>query len=86
MISRKSSSSSSYLKPHIQSPSVSKEKPDFPKKSVRDPERRQERITDQHENASEKQYEIRERSVRTTSGEIDPKSWLKSNTQTNRIR
>ena len=58
--------------------SRNKEKTAFPQRNVRNPERRQDGMAAQIENASGKQYETRERSVRTTSGDIDPKSWLRN--------
>lgn len=53
------------------------EKPVFPTRTVTNPERRQERITDQLSEAPKKEYEERERSVRTTRGAIDPSLWLR---------
>lgn len=55
-----------------------KEQPSFPLRPVTKPERREERLGDQLSDAPEKQYEKRERSVRTTSGAIDPITWLKN--------
>lgn len=55
-----------------------KPKPTFPEKPSRNPERRQEKLVEQYANASEKEYETRPRSVRTTRGTIDPDPWLKS--------
>ena len=55
-----------------------KEKPRFPTSPVKNPERREERLAEQHANASEKDDETRERSVRTTRGEIDPDTYLKN--------
>ena len=55
-----------------------KPKPTFPEKPSRNPERRQEKLVEQYANASEKEYETRPRSVRTTRGTIDPDTWLKS--------
>ena len=53
------------------------EKPVFPTRTVTNPERRQERITDQLSESPKKEYEERERSVRTTRGNIDPSLWLR---------
>ena len=55
-----------------------KEHPKFPKRPVVNPERRQERIVEQVYDAPEKEYEKRERSVRTTNGAIDPITWLRN--------
>ena len=55
-----------------------KAKAPFPTSPVTNPERRQERLEQQHANAPGKGYETRERSVRTTRGEIDPGTWLKN--------
>ena len=52
-------------------------RPTFPKRTVTNPERRQERITDQLSESPKKEYEERERSVRTTRGAIDPSLWLR---------
>ena len=54
------------------------QKPSFPTRTVNNSERRQERLSEQHNTAPEKEYEIRERSVRTTRGTIDPDTWLKN--------
>lgn len=53
------------------------ERPVFPIRKVSNPERRQERISEQLAGAPEKKYEERERSVRTTRGDIDPSLWLR---------
>ena len=53
------------------------EKPVFPTRTVTNPERRQERITEQLADGPKKEYEDRERSVRTTRSIIDPALWLK---------
>ena len=55
-----------------------KEPPSFPIKSVANPEHRQERFSDQLSDAPDKSYEKRERSVRATSGAIDPITWLRN--------
>ena len=55
-----------------------KPKPAFPEKSSRKPERRQKKLAEQHANAPGKEYETRERSVRTTRGTIDPDTYLKN--------
>lgn len=53
------------------------ERPVFPIRTVSNPDRRQERISEQLAGAPEKEYEERERSVRTTRGIIDPVLWLR---------
>lgn len=53
------------------------EKPVFPTRTITNPERRQERIKDQLSESPKKEYEERERSVRTTRGAIDPSLWLR---------
>jgi hypothetical protein len=53
------------------------EKPAFPIKTVQDPERRQEQLERQLEETDRKEYEERERRVRTTRGTIDPSVWLR---------
>ena len=59
-------------------PVVNKEKPVFPTRTVANPERRQERLPEQLGTAPEKDYEQRERSVRTTRGTVDPGLWLRN--------
>ncbi|MDD3293137.1 MAG: hypothetical protein PHG20_00415 [Geobacteraceae bacterium] len=55
-----------------------KERPSFPIRPVANPERRQERLSEQLSGAPDKEYEKRERSVRTTGGAIDPITWLRN--------
>ena len=55
-----------------------KAKPSFPTRAVNNSERREKRLSEQHNTAPEKEYETRERSVRTTRGTIDPDTWLKN--------
>lgn len=52
--------------------------PEFPTSSARNPDRRQARLTEQHHDAPEKKYEPKQRSVRTTRGEIDPRTYLEN--------
>ena len=56
-----------------------KANPIFPTKSVTDPGRREKKISKQHDDALQKQYEIRDRSVRITRGSIEPgpQTWLR---------
>jgi len=55
-----------------------KERPTFPTMPLVNPERRQERLGEQLSDAPNKEYEKRERSVRTTNGAIDPITWLRN--------
>ena len=55
-----------------------KERPTFPTRPVPNPERRQERLGEQLSDVPDKKYDKRERSVRTTSGAIDPVTWLRN--------
>jgi hypothetical protein len=55
-----------------------KRKPKFPQRIPTSPERRQERLAEQMNDAPEKEYEQRNRSVRTTKGAIDPILWLRN--------
>jgi hypothetical protein len=55
-----------------------KERPTFPTRPVANPERRQECLGEQLTDAPDKEYEKRERSVRTTEGAIDPTTWLRN--------
>ena len=57
---------------------VNKEKPAFPTRAVSNPERRQERLSEQLNSATEKEYEDRDRSVRTSRGTVDPVLWLRN--------
>jgi len=59
-------------------PDRNKMQPSFPKRTVANPERRQERLAEQLAGAPEKEYEERERSVRTTRGSVDPAIWLRN--------
>lgn len=59
-------------------PNRNQMKPSFPNKTVANPERRQERLAEQLADAPEKEYEERERSVRTTRGSVDPALWLRN--------
>lgn len=55
-----------------------KAKPSFPTRTVNDSERRGKGLSEQHNTAPEKEYEMRERSVRPSRGTIDPDTWLKN--------
>lgn len=58
--------------------SASKEKPPFPRRTVTNPDRRQEKLLEQLNDASDKEYEQRDGSVRTTRGTIDTALWLRN--------
>ncbi len=55
-----------------------KEKPAFANRAVSNPERREERLSKQMDDAPVKEYHQRDRSVRTTRGTIDPVVWLRN--------
>ena len=57
---------------------VEKQKPTFPERSPQNPERREKKVSQQYADSSGKEYETRERSVRTSRGTIDPDTWLKN--------
>lgn len=59
-------------------PTLERKQPSFPSRPVANPERRQERLGEQLTDAPNKEYEKRERSVRTTNGAIDPITWLRN--------
>jgi len=52
--------------------------PAFPESPSSNPERRQEKLTEHLEDAPNREYEPRERSVRTTRGTIDPDTQLRN--------
>ncbi len=54
-----------------------KPKPQFPTRKSPNPERRKEKIQTKHDQADSKTYEKKERSVKTSRPNHDPKSWLK---------
>jgi hypothetical protein len=58
--------------------SMRNEKPVFPTDAAHNLERRKEQIFKQIKNASIKEYEKTERSVRTSRGSIDPNIWLRN--------
>jgi hypothetical protein len=53
-------------------------RPAFPVRTSSDAARRQDRLSEQWRESQEKEYNHRDRSVRTTRTEIDPRYWLKS--------
>ena len=61
------------FKEFIQEKKAKKQRPTFPEQTSNNPDRRRERVKDQHANAPEKEYEDRERSVRTSRGAVVPK-------------
>ena len=62
----------------LQQQEEKKQKPTFPERTSNNPDRRQEKVKEQLANASEKEYEERPRSVRTSQGEIDRKTYLRN--------
>ncbi len=54
-----------------------KQKPNFPERPSRNPERRQKRLAEQYANAPQKKYEKSSRSVRTSRSSVDPDPYLK---------
>lgn len=55
-----------------------KEKSSFPQRRITNPDRRREKLDEQLEDADEKSYTIRERSVRGSRNSIDPKTLLRA--------
>jgi hypothetical protein len=55
-----------------------RKQPESPQRSSADPERRQEQLVEQMNDAPEKEYEQRNRSVRTTSNTIDKETYLRN--------
>lgn len=55
-----------------------KQKPAFPERASSNPERRREKLEEQLGDASNKEYEQRDRSARTTRGTVDPAMWLRN--------
>ncbi len=53
-------------------------KPVFPTKISPNPDRRKKQLTEQNKNAPEKEYEQRNRSVRTTANSIDKETYLRN--------
>ena len=58
--------------------SAENQKPTFPERASSNPERRRERLAEQLSNTPDKEYEKRDRSVRTSRGEVDPALWLRN--------
>lgn len=58
--------------------SAQKQKPAFPERASSNPERRREKLQEQIGDAPKKEYEQRDRSVRTTRGTVDPTLWLRN--------
>ncbi len=54
-----------------------KDQADSPQRSITNPERRQERVKERMENASDKEYETRPRNVRTSRASADPRVSLR---------
>lgn len=55
-----------------------KQKPEFPDRQSRNPERRRKRLVEQYANAPQKEYDTRLRSVRTSRAHVDPDPYLKA--------
>lgn len=53
------------------------QQPTFPEKISNNPDRRQEKVKEQLSNSPEKEYDSRDRSVRISRGDVDPKIYLK---------
>ena len=62
----------------IKEETIQKHKPSFPIGAPSNPERRQEKLEEQINDASEKKYEQRNRNVRTTANTIDKETYLKN--------
>ena len=58
--------------------STNKQKPVFPERTSSNPKKRRKKLTGQLKNSVSKDYEIRDRSVRTTRVTVDPNQWLRS--------
>ncbi len=58
--------------------SAQNQKPAFPERASSNPERRRERLAEQLSDTPNKEYENRDRSVRTSRGEVDPALWLRN--------
>lgn len=58
--------------------SAQKQKPIFPERASSNPERRREKLSEQLGGSPNKEYDRRDRSVRTTRGAVDPVLWLKN--------
>ncbi|MDA3808485.1 MAG: hypothetical protein PF440_11315 [Thiomicrorhabdus sp.] len=58
--------------------SAKEQEPSFPKSKVEDPDRRSEKLTDQINDAPDKEYKHKNRSVRITAGKVDPIPWLRN--------
>lgn len=61
------------FKEFIKKKKAKEQRPTFPEKTSSNPNRRQEKVKEQLDDASEKEYESRERSVRTSRGTVAPK-------------
>src|SRR5688572_30651616 len=64
-------------KQNISGPARAINKPIFPERAVRNPERREEKVRDRSGESSDKTYESRERSIRTSKPGLDPQTWLR---------
>ena len=61
------------FKEFIQKKKAKEQRPTFPEKTSNNPDRRQEKVKEQLDDASDKEYEERKRSVRISQGAVVPK-------------
>ena len=61
----------------MQKVEAERQKPAFPERPSRNPKRRADKMAQRHAESSRKEYERRERSVRTSRGDIVPDIWLR---------
>lgn len=56
---------------------IEAKKPEFPERKSGNPGRREKKIKEKHNKSDAKEYEKRERSVKTSGNNVDPKIWLR---------
>ena len=61
------------VKEFLQQQKAKKQRPTFPERASNNPDRRQRRVEEQLDSSPEKEYELQERSVRTSRGAVVPK-------------
>lgn len=66
------------IKQSLSGPAGAVGKPKFPERAVRNPERREEKVRGRTGESSDKRYEPRDRSVRTSKPDLDPQTWLQA--------
>jgi hypothetical protein len=64
------------IKQTVTGPVGNSGKPVFPKRPVVNPERRDQKIRERTNDPTDRTYETRDRSVRTSKPDLDPKTWL----------